>query len=102
MLLLPRLQRRGPHLNTFLVTKKMNEVKVVILDVSKPAEFAEGHIRGAINVPMEELSDRMPRIERYREDAIIVVCPKGALSPKVTSTLKKAGFSDVVRAWRGA
>ena len=95
MLLLPKLQRRGPHLNTFQVTKKMNEGKVVVIDVSKPSEFEEGHIRGAINIPRDELSDKMPRIERYKGETIVVVCPKGTLSPKTTSILKKAGFSDV-------
>lgn len=95
MLFLPTLQRRGKHIPPFLVTKKMNEGKVVILDVSKTTEYAEGHVRGAIHIPIEELSDKMARIERYKDATVVIVCPNGSRAAKATSSLRKAGFKDV-------
>lgn len=95
MLLMPILQRRGKHIPPFTVTKKMNEGKVFILDVSKATEFAEGHIKGAMHIPRDELEKNLPRIERYRSETIIIVCPNGTRAAKATSVLKKAGFSDV-------
>ena len=35
---------------------------VVVLDVRPPAEFAAGHVPGAISIPLEELSDRMAEL----------------------------------------
>lgn len=95
LLILPKLQRRGPHIPPFQVAKKMNEGKVVFIDVSKQSEYEENHIRGAVHIPIGELEDRLARIERFKGDTIVVVCPKGSVAPKATAVLKKAGFDDV-------
>ena len=38
--------------------------EVTILDVRQPAEYASGHIPGAILSPLPELTDHMDRIDR--------------------------------------
>ena len=39
------------------------EKEAIVLDVRRPAEFAEGHIPGAINIPSEEIgTDEIPRL----------------------------------------
>ena len=106
LLLLPTLQRRGPHLPPFQVTQRMNKDKVIFLDIRKPDEYAAAHLRNAIHIPAEELMKKLGRIERYKADPIIVVCESGSRAAGVTSQLKKAGFKDVssmeggMKAWQ--
>ena len=95
MLLLPMIQRRGPHIPPFQVTKKMNGQKVVILDIRKPEEYAAAHLRNAMHIPAEDLTNKLGRIERYKADPIVIVCVSGSRAARATSELKKAGFKDV-------
>lgn len=49
---------------TYLDGKTMDEV--TILDVRQPAEYASGHIPGAILSPLPELTDNMDRMDRSK------------------------------------
>ena len=48
----------------YLLDKKADEVTV--LDVRQPAEYASGHIPGALLIPLPELTDCMERIDRNK------------------------------------
>jgi len=39
---------------------------VTILDVRQPAEYASGHIPGAVLAPLPELTDHLERIDRTK------------------------------------
>lgn len=55
--------------------------KCTVIDVRSPKEFAEGHIRTAINIPFEEFEDRVEDIRKmYGNRHIITVC--GGLGTK--------------------
>lgn len=95
LILLPTLQRRGPTLSTYLLTQKMNKERVIILDVRKEEEYAPAHMRAAINIPADELTNKLGRIERYKNDPIVIVCATGPSAARATSQLKKAGFKNV-------
>jgi thiosulfate/3-mercaptopyruvate sulfurtransferase len=49
-----------------------------VVDIRPPDEYAEGHIPGAINVPMSELPSRVGEIEW--DDDVVVACPIGQSS----------------------
>jgi rhodanese-related sulfurtransferase len=51
---------------------------IMLLDVRQPDEFSSqpGHLPGAINVPLVELTGRTPDLAR-REQPIVVVCMAG-------------------------
>jgi rhodanese-related sulfurtransferase len=106
MLLLPMLQNRGPHLPPFQVTQKMNKEKVVFLDIRKANEYAEAHLRHAIHIPAEDLTNKLGRIERYKAEPIVIVCATGSRAARATSQLKKLGFKNVssmeggMKAWQ--
>jgi rhodanese-related sulfurtransferase len=95
-LLWPHLQRRGDKVSSLQATQLINQGKTVIVDVRDPAEFAGGHLRDAKNIPLKELPKRLSELEKFKAKTVLTVCQAGTQSPKAASTLKKAGFNEVV------
>jgi rhodanese-related sulfurtransferase len=64
-----------------------------ILDVRRRAEFAESHIPGAKNIPLDELPERMDEVDR--DHPLAVICAGGYRSSIASSILARAGFTNV-------
>ncbi len=65
-----------------------------ILDVRTAAEFVrEGHVPGAVHLPLHRLVEEIARLEREAE--YIVVCRSGARSAEAQRILLRAGFGNV-------
>jgi rhodanese-related sulfurtransferase len=62
----------------------------VIIDVRTPAEFSAGHIKGAINIPVDKIGNQIEKIKKY-EKPVITCCRSGARSGMAASTLKAKG-----------
>ena len=61
----------------------------VILDVREPHEWASGHVKGAIHIPLGRLG---PQVDAE----IIAVCTSGGRSSRAVSILRDAGFEHAV------
>jgi rhodanese-related sulfurtransferase len=61
----------------------------VIVDVRQPAEWKTGHIRGAIHIPLTQLSGRLHQLPR--DKTIVTVCRSGHRSAVGARTLTRAG-----------
>jgi len=61
------------------VIKQFQEGSAVFIDARKPEEFAEGHIKGAINVPSTEVFDTVERVTKFVAtiQPVIVYCTGG-------------------------
>ena len=66
-----------------------------LLDVRSPGEFAEGHVPGAVNVPVQELEATLPSLPNDRNRQIVVYCRSGMRSSRARTILLKAGYSKV-------
>jgi rhodanese-related sulfurtransferase len=66
---------------------------LVILDVRTQTEYDEGHIEGAILIPVQELPDRLDELDKSNEH--IVYCRTGNRSSTAVEILGEAGFSKV-------
>ena len=66
----------------------------MLLDVRTPAEFAAGHIEGALNIPVQELEERMNELVP-RERQLVVYCRSGARSHRAKGLLEPAGYASV-------
>ena len=68
---------------------------LVVIDVRKPAEFAEGHLKEAMNLPLNDMSDpgNMANIEEHQN--LYVHCAGGYRSVIAASLLKKQGFHNL-------
>jgi phage shock protein E len=67
----------------------------VLLDVRTPAEFAAGHVEGAINVPVGELEDKLDAVPAKKDQPIVVYCQSGRRSAAAKKVLQTAGFTRV-------
>ena len=78
----------------------------IILDVRTEAEFAEGHIPGAICVPNETIGDQMPQELPDKEQLILVYCRSGNRSKQASEKLAKLGYTNIkefggINTWTG-
>ncbi|MGB5450995.1 MAG: metalloregulator ArsR/SmtB family transcription factor [Sedimenticolaceae bacterium] len=80
---------------------------VTVIDVRPPEEYAQGHIAGALNIPLEKLKQQLKKLPRDRE--IVAYCrgPWCVLSYEAVARLRKAGIEarrleDGLPEWRRA
>ena len=66
---------------------------LLVVDVRTPQEYMQGHLKGAINIPLSDLSLRMGELEKDRP--ILVYCQTGYRSAQASSILVKAGFVKI-------
>ena len=66
---------------------------LVLLDVRTPAEYAEGHIPGAINIPHTEVASRIGELSDARGRDLVVYCRSGVRTEQALAALRGAGFS---------
>jgi hydroxyacylglutathione hydrolase len=65
----------------------------LILDVRSGAEWESGHIRGALHIPLEELTERVDELPTDRP--IVVHCQTGGRSSVAASVLRAHGVANV-------
>jgi phage shock protein E len=65
-----------------------------IIDVRTRSEYASGHIKGSINIPLNELNKAPKNLKT--DMAIITCCASGMRSAAAKSQLKAMGFAKVV------
>lgn len=61
-----------------------------ILDVRTPAEFAEGHVKGAVNIPLDQLQRSTSKVPKG--NPVITCCRSGARSGMAEGILRNQGF----------
>jgi phage shock protein E len=66
-----------------------------LVDVRSPAEFAGGHLPGAINIPVDFIEQRAGEIGP-KTTPVVVYCASGGRSAYARTVLLKQGFSEVV------
>lgn len=62
----------------------------LLLDVRTPLEYVDGHIEGAINIPVDELRSRLRELPNGRP--IVAYCQVGQRGYLATRILTQAGF----------
>ena len=67
----------------------------MLLDVRTPAEYAEGHVPGAINIPHTEIALRIGELSAARDRDLVVYCRSGVRTEQALASLREAGFKRV-------
>lgn len=64
-----------------------------VLDVRQPDEYEEGHVPGAVLIPLDQLPDRLDEVPSG--DPLYVVCRSGGRSKKAAEVLRPRGVNAV-------
>jgi len=71
------------------------ERRPIVLDVRSSAEYAAGHIQGAVHVPFWAVPWRSGRLRAAPDDPIVVYCGHGPRALFARSALRRLGFMHV-------
>ncbi|HNP06979.1 MAG TPA: rhodanese-like domain-containing protein [Cyclobacteriaceae bacterium] len=69
----------------------MDNRKKVIIDVRTPQEFAGGHVPGSINIPLQEVVQRLDEF-KCMDQPILLCCASGSRSGQVAAYLNGIGI----------
>ena len=88
--LLKKLLGLGPKVNL----AELIESGAVIVDVRTKAEYATGHIRGSMNIPLDRIPHNLEKF-KSKQQVIITCCASGMRSGVAKKMLKNAGYAHV-------
>lgn len=76
-----------------------------LIDVRTPGEYADGHIPGAVNVPLQQISTIAKKVPN-KNTPLFVYCLSGGRSQQAVGALKQMGYTDArniggIGSWRG-
>ncbi|WP_077597789.1 rhodanese-like domain-containing protein [Olsenella urininfantis] len=93
-----------PDINAEVQTCRATEGSLLV-DVRDEGEFAEGHIPGAINLPLPQVLAAQGLPPR-KDVPLCVYCRSGARSARAVQALRQLGYAGArniggITAWRG-
>ncbi len=74
--------------------RRLVDEGALLLDVRSESEFAERHVRGALNIPVQALAQRLHELPA-KQHPIVVHCRSGMRSATAADLLRKAGWTRV-------
>ena len=86
----------------------INHKDPLVLDVREADEYKNGHIQGAVHIPVGELEERIDELQTSRERPILIYCRAGQRSAQAAAVLKRREFSQIykldggIMAWQAA
>ena len=83
--LLSNLFGKGPDFSEMIANG------AAIVDVRSPQEYQSGHIKGSVNIPVQQIGSRMGKIRKMSQP-VILCCASGMRSGRATSILKGEGI----------
>ena len=115
----------GAVVVAFLIVKQMSFVSeeaarkhlaqgALVIDVRSPEEFRSGHVPDAINLPLGELRESLPRRVKDKNQVLLLHCLSGGRSGIARGQLRSLGYPNafnlgsfaraekIVRSARGA
>jgi rhodanese-related sulfurtransferase len=103
VVLVRRLQQTGPEIAPEALLAKMEAGEdILVLDVRTPEEFRGelGHIRRAMNFPLQGLQARLKdlgaELEPHKNAPVALVCRTQSRSAQAARILLKSGFTNVM------
>ena len=76
------------------INKIINTESTTIVDERSPAEFAGGHVEGSINIPLDQVKDRLDEFKKM-STPLVLCCASGGRSGMATDFLTSEGLTDL-------
>jgi rhodanese-related sulfurtransferase len=98
----------GGALTAEAAVQLINRQKAVVIDVCETNEFADGHVGGAKNIPLNQLEEKLPTLVKNKALPVILVCQSGARSQRAVAIAKKLGYEQAqslnggLKTWKAA
>jgi phage shock protein E len=73
---------------------KLNLEDASVIDVRTPAEYAEEHYPGAVNIPVDKIQFQVDEIKNMKAP-IVLYCKSGTRSAHALKILKENGLNEV-------
>jgi len=67
----------------------------LVIDVRSPEEFRSGHVTNAVNIPLGELGESLPRRVKDKNQVLLLHCLSGGRSGIAKHQLKGLGYPNV-------
>ncbi len=68
----------------------------MVIDVRSPGEFASGHVRDAINLPLDRFAQDIERVAPDKQTPIVLCCASGARSGMACNFMQQMGYHQVI------
>jgi phage shock protein E len=65
------------------------------VDVRSEMEFRMGHVRGAVNIPLDQFQQRYKEIKGLGETPVVFYCHSGNRSGQAVSYLRQMGIDNI-------
>ena len=65
------------------------------IDVRTPEEFKEGHLKDAVNIPVDQIGARIGSVSPDKSAPVNLYCRSGRRSEAALQELKKMGYTNV-------
>jgi len=69
--------------------------QAVIIDVRTQEEYEQGHVQGAVNIPVNEILEKINNVEKDKNKVIIVYCKTGKRSRIAKKLLEEEGYTNM-------
>jgi rhodanese-related sulfurtransferase len=73
--------------------KSITKKEIFYVDVRTPAEFAQGSVKGAVNIPLDQIEKQLAKFKGKKN--IVVFCRSGSRSSKAKAILEQNGIINV-------
>ena len=68
----------------------------VVIDVRSAEEFRQKHLPDAVNIPVDRLSEEVPKKYPDKKKLLLLHCLSGGRSARGANLLKKLGYENVM------
>ncbi|MEM1243337.1 MAG: rhodanese-like domain-containing protein [Pseudomonadota bacterium] len=98
----------GKRLSAQDAINLINRQNALVVDVRDKTNFLDGHVIGALNLPLKNLDKSDKKLQKYKKKPIVVMDVNGQAAVKACGQLTKDGYENVnylnggIRSWRQA
>ena len=76
------------------VRNSLGDSSIMIIDVRTSSEFSKGSIQGSINIPVNEINEKIKSLVSDKNKRIYLYCLSGSRSDAAASILTDLGYTN--------